>query len=513
MTSMQALHGFPGGLALDSHKALSAEQPLTRLPLGFEYVLPLLQHEGDPAEARVAVGDRVLRGQVIARAEGYLSLPIHAPTSGTVTGILPRPIPHPSGLLAECIVIEADGLDEAAETKAAIDDPAAVHPSRLRNRLRECGVAGMGGAAFPTHVKLNPTTEHPIDTLIINGAQCEPYISCDDRLLREKADEVIAGTAVMLTALNCPEALIAIEEDTAQAMAAVDEAVARYGDDRIRRVAVPTVYPEGGERQLIQTLTGREVPSRGLPADIAVLCHNVATARAAWRAIHHGEALTERVVTVTGKGVHGPRNVIARLGTPISDLIAFCGGYTDSVARLIMGGPMMGYALSSDEVPIVKGTTCILAADDSEIVADKQAMPCIRCGDCAEVCPAGLLPQQLYWHAHSRDWEASEDYHLFDCIECGCCDVVCPSHIPLVQYFRAAKTEIWARQRERQKSDIARARYEQRQARLAREAEEKQRRLEEKKKALGQRKKGDEQVKSEIDAIMSRVKQRKKGED
>ncbi|MCP1726154.1 electron transport complex protein RnfC [Natronospira proteinivora] len=510
---MQTLHGFPGGLALEARKDQSTAKPLARVPLGFEYVLPLLQHEGDPAQARVSVGDRVLRGQVIARAEGYLSLPIHAPTSGTVTGILPRPIPHPSGLLAECIVIEADGLDEAAETKAPIEDPAAVHPSRLRNRLRECGVAGLGGAAFPTHVKLNPTAERPIETLIINGAQCEPYISCDDRLLREKADEVVAGTAVMLTALHASQALIAIENDTPQAMAAVDEALARYSDDRIRRVAVPTIYPEGGERQLIQTLTGREVPSRGLPADIGVICHNVGTARAAWRAIHHGEALTERVVTVTGNGVTAPRNVIARLGTPVADLVAFCGGYTDSVARLIMGGPMMGFALGSDEVSVVKGTTCILAADNSEILLEKQSMPCIRCGECAETCPAGLLPQQLYWHAHERDWEGVENFHLFDCIECGCCDVVCPSHIPLVQYFRAAKTEIWARQRDREKSDIARARYEQRQARLAREAEEKKRRHEEKKKALAGRKKGDDKVKSELDAIMSRVKQRKKGDN
>lgn len=510
---MKELHGFPGGLALAPRKAQSTQQPLARLPLGFEYVLPLLQHEGDPAEAQVTVGEHVLRGQVIARAEGYFSLPIHAPTSGTVTGILPRPIPHPSGLMADCIVIEADGLDEAIQDKAAIDDPSAVHPSRLRNRLRECGVAGLGGAAFPTHIKLNPTGGRKADTLIINGAQCEPYISCDDMLLREHAEEVIAGTGLMLTALDCPKALVAIESDTPEAMAAVDAVIEAAGDARIQRVMVPTVYPEGGERQLIQTLLGREVPSNGLPLDVGAICHNVATARAAWRAIHHGEALTERVVTVSGNGVRQPRNVIARLGTPVAELIAFCGGYTDSVTRLIMGGPMMGFALGNDEVPIVKGTTCILAADDSDVVDHKEALPCIRCGECSEACPAGLLPQQLYWYAQDRDLDGVRDYHLFDCIECGCCDVVCPSHIPLVQYFRAAKTEIWAREQERRKSDIARERYEHRQARLAREAEAKKRRLEEKKKALAERQKGDSEVESEIDAIMSRVKARKKKDD
>ncbi|MDQ2069457.1 electron transport complex subunit RsxC [Natronospira bacteriovora] len=510
MDSPHSLHGFPGGLSLDPRKDQSTAQPLVRLPLGFEYVLPLLQHEGDPAEPVVAVGERVLRGQVIARAEGYLSLPIHAPTSGTVTAILPRPIPHPSGLLADCIVIEADGMDEPAPEREPIRDPASVHPSRLRNRLRECGVAGLGGAAFPAHVKLNPTGGRKAEVLIINGAQCEPYISCDDMLLRERSEEVVAGVQLMLTALDCPQALVAIESDTPEAMAAVDAAIDNAGDERIRRVAVPTVYPEGGERQLIQTLLGREVPSGGLPIDVGAICHNVATALAAWRAVFHGEALTERVVTVSGEGVAQPRNVIARLGTPVSELIAFCGGYTDRVSRLIMGGPMMGFALASDEVPVVKGSTCILAASDDEVVGEKDAMPCIRCGECAEVCPAGLLPQQIYWHARDRDLEEAANHHLFDCIECGCCDVVCPSHIPLVQYFRAAKTETWAREQERRKSDLARRRYEERQARLAREAEAKRRRLEEKKAALAEKKKGDESVKSEIDAIMSRVKARKR---
>lgn len=508
MADTHSLHGFPGGLALDPRKAESTRLPLARVPLSFEYVLPLLQHEGDPAEPLVATGERVRAGQVVARAEGYLSLPIHAPTSGTVTGIVPRPIPHPSGLMADCILIEADGRDEWIESRPAIDDPASVHPSRLRNRLRECGVAGLGGAAFPAHVKLNPSAGRQTDTLVINGAQCEPYISCDDRLLREQADEVIAGIGVMLAALECPRALIALEADSPEAIEAVDAALAGAADERIERVVVPPVYPEGGERQLIQTLLGREVPSGGLPIDVGAVCHNVGTARAAWRAVLFGEPLTERVVTVTGGGVAQPRNVIARIGTPVADLIAFCGGYTDAVSRLIMGGPMMGFALGTDEIPVIKGSTCLLAGTGEEVLEEKTAMPCIRCGDCAEACPASLLPQQIYWHARDRDLDGAEDHDLFDCIECGCCDVVCPSHIPLVQYFRAAKTEIWQRRRERRKSDIARERYEQRQARLEREARERKKRLEEK-KAAASRKQGGGEVKSEIDQIMSRVKQRR----
>lgn len=505
---MRKLHGFPGGLQLDGHKTLATGEASTRPPLSHEYVLPLLQHEGDPARAVVAAGDSVRRGQVMARAEGYLSLPIHAPTSGTISAIEARPIPHPSGLMAECIVLRADGRDEAEEPHPPISDPEAIHPSRLRNRLRECGVAGLGGAAFPTHVKLNPA-RHRIHTLILNGAQCEPYISCDDMLMRERAAEVVAGGQVLLTALQCERLIVAIEEATPEAIRAIQTAITELGDPRLELAVVPARYPEGGERQLIQTLTGQEVPSGGLPADLGVLCQNVATAAAAWRALAHGEALTERMVTVTGSGVRSPCNVIARIGTPVRDLIAHAGGYTPEVERLIMGGPMMGFALDNDEIPVVKGSTCVLAASREDGVAQREPMPCIRCGECAEVCPASLLPQQLYWHARDRDFDALRDYDLFDCIECGCCDLVCPSHIPLAQYFRAAKTEIWNRQRERSRAEQARRRHEFRQARLEREQAERRRRLEEKKKRLEQRESAGPD-KADVADIISRARTRKK---
>ena len=511
MATMRQLHGFPGGLRLEGHKQVATGRPSARLPLSHEYVLPLRQHEGDPARPVVTAGDRVLRGEVVARAEGWLSLPLHAPTSGQIVDVEARQIPHRSGLMADCIVLRADGRDASVDPAPAIEHPGDVHPSRLRNRLRECGVAGLGGAAFPAHVKLNPAGRR-IDTLIINGAQCEPWISCDDMLLREQAEEVVSGARVLQTALECERVIFAVEDATPEAAGSLEDAIAQAGDPRLELAIVPAIYPEGGERQLIQTLLGREVPSGGLPADLGVLCHNVGTAAAAHRAVHEGRALDERMITVTGDGVHEPRNLRARIGTPVSELVAFAGGYTEGVRRLIMGGPMMGFALGSDEVPVVKGTTCILAAASDALAASREPLPCIRCGECAEVCPAGLLPQQLYSHARQRDLEGAADYHLFDCIECGCCDYVCPSHIPLVQYFHAAKTETWARRRDRQKAELARERYEARQARLERQAEEKRRRLERKKQALeeGKRKDPDQE---DVAALISRARSRKRRED
>jgi electron transport complex protein RnfC len=299
---MRQLHRFPGGLKLADEKGLATGEPLTTMPLCHDYVLPLLQHEGDPAKAVVKPGQRVLGGEVVARADGWLSLPVHAPTSGVISDIAPRPIAHPSGLWADCIVLAADGEDRAANARPGIGDPASLHPSRLRNRLRECGVAGLGGAAFPAHIKLNRGERPPLDCLILNGAQCEPYISCDDLLLREHAREVVAGGRIMRHALECRRVVIAIEDNVPEAGEAVERALAEIGDDDFELVVVPAAYPEGGERQLIQVITGREVPSGGLPADIGVVCHNVGTAAAAARAVHHGEALVSRVVTVTGRG-------------------------------------------------------------------------------------------------------------------------------------------------------------------------------------------------------------------
>lgn len=473
-----AKHQFPGGLALNYHK-LSAPIREARLP--DQLVVPLSQHIGQPAKCMVNVGDRVLGGQLLAAAEGYVSTPIHASTSGTVIAIEPRPVPHPSGLTAQCVVIDTDGLDE--HLPETLEDGLAMDATTLRNRVRQAGVVGLGGAAFPSFIKLNPGSS-VVDTLVINGAECEPYISCDQALMRERASDILNGVQLILHALGAQRCLIGVEDNKPEAIDALVKAATARGDERITVVTVPTRYPQGGEKQLIQTLTGREIPSHGLPLDIGIVCHNPGTAVAVWEAVTTGRPLTQRVVTVTGPGVAEPCNLRVRIGTPIRDLLEQAGGLLDADARLIMGGPMMGFALSSDGVPVVKATNCILALRPQDLRPETPAMPCIRCGACADACPAGLLPQQLYWHAKAQEFDKTQDYKLFDCIECGCCAQVCPSHIPLVQYYRFAKTEIWSEERALRKADVARQRHESRLARLEREEAEKKAAREAKKAAL-----------------------------
>lgn len=485
---MRKLYPFHGGLHLEGRKARSMGQPVRAARLPRYLILPLQQHIGTPAEPVVAVGDTVLKGQLIARAEGYVSAPVHASSSGTVVAIEPRPLPHPSGLSAPCIVIETDGREAWRHREQRIDDFTALDPSELRNRIRDAGIVGLGGAGFPSFIKLNPGPEATVQTLILNGAECEPYITCDAMLMQERPDEIVEGLRIMRHALRAQECLIGIEDNKPAAIEALRQAVEQAGlQDMVEVVAVPTRYPAGGEKQLIQTLTGKEVPSGGLPIHIGVVCHNVATAAAVYHAVEHGEPLISRYLTVTGDGVASPRNLEVLIGTPISDLLEQCEVQPD-VERLVIGGPMMGFALHSAEVPVVKTTNCVLAVAPGELPAAAPAMPCIRCGACMEVCPARLLPQQLYWYARAQDFDKAQDHQLFDCIECGCCAQVCPSHIPLVQYYRAAKTEIWAQERERRAAEQARRRHEARQARLEREKREKEERQRQKKAALAQAK-------------------------
>jgi len=462
---------FHGGTHLQARKEASSRRPLQTAKLPQELIYPLALRNGRQLQACVAAGDRVLRGQLIAAAEGPMNPPIHAASSGRVRGIESRPLPHPSGMAGDCLVIEVDGEDEPISFQG-VADYAALKPEELRGRIHAAGIVGLGGAAFPTAVKTNPGSR-PVDTLILNGAECEPYITCDDSLLRHFPGEVLGGAKILMHILGAARCLIAVEDDMPEAVAALEKA-ASAGDYRnIQIVAVPTIYPAGGEKQLIQVLTGREVPAHGIPADIGVVCQNVATAAVVCKAIATGEPLVSRIVTVTGQGIRQPQNLLARIGTPIAELVAQCGGYTEKARRLIMGGPMMGFALPSDGLPIVKSANCILVAGVGEVVGEKHAMPCIRCGECATACPANLLPQQLYWYARSDNLERAADYHLADCIECACCDVVCPSHIPLTQYFRSAKDKIAAQERERQQADHARMRHEARQARKETERLEK----------------------------------------
>ncbi|ADE15815.1 electron transport complex, RnfABCDGE type, C subunit [Nitrosococcus halophilus Nc 4] len=472
------LWSFPGGLKLPDHKSPSTQAPIAPAALPKQLVLPLQQHIGEPAEPVVNLGERVLKGQVIATAQGYLSAPVHASSSGQVVAIDNLPIPHPSGLNAPCIVIETDGEDAWSE-RQRVENYQQLDPSQLRNLIRQAGIVGLGGAGFPTFIKLNPGPEPRVETLILNGAECEPYITCDDLLMRERAEEIIQGIRIMGHALHVHHCLIGIEDNKSEAY----RALAAAATEGIEVVSIPTRYPTGGEKQLIKVLTGQEVPSNGLPIDVGVVCHNVGTAVAVHRAINVGEPLISRIVTVTGSAVARPRNLEVLLGTPIRHLLTQCDTDIDRIDRLIMGGPMMGFTLHHDAAPVIKTTNCLLAGLQ-ERVRQPPVMPCIRCGACGEVCPVQLLPQQLYWHARAKELDKLQDYHLFDCIECGCCDYVCPSHIPLVHYYRYAKSEIWAQEQEREKADLARQRHEFRRQRREREQQERAARQQAKKAAV-----------------------------
>lgn len=501
---------FHGGLNLPGHKAESTGQAVADMPLARRFTLPLQQHIGEPAEPLVAVGDRVLTGQVIARAQDYISAPIHAPCSGMVVEIAEHAIPHPSGLTALCLVIDSDGQDSWDVLPEPWPDFMDHAPAELRERIRWAGIVGLGGAGFPTSVKVNPGPDMSVHTLILNAAECEPYISCDDMLMREQADRVLAGLAIIRHVVGARECLIGIEANKPEAIAALRAALAHSGCPDTHVMVVPAKYPSGGEKQLIQLLTGREVPSQGLPAQIGVLCQNVATAAAVADAVLDGKPLIERIVTVTGQGVTAPGNVRVRLGTPMEQVIQQMGGYTDQASRLILGGPMMGFALQTDALPITKTTNCLLVASAQEAPQPPAALPCIRCGRCAEACPAVLLPQQLYWYARARDLDKVQDFHLFDCIECGCCAQVCPSNIPLVQYYRYAKTAIWSQERDKTRADMARRRHESRLARLERLDAERKAKLRKKKEALEARPAGAaDPKKAAIEAAMQRVAAKK----
>ncbi|MBD9503739.1 electron transport complex subunit RsxC [Pseudomonas sp. PDM17] len=457
---------FPGGLTLPANKQQSTAMPIQRPPLPRRLVLPLQQHIGGPAVPCVEVGQRVLKGQLIAEAGSAISAALHAPTSGTVVGIGEQPYPHSSGLSARAIVIDSDGLDEWT-TLNPESEYASFSGVELLQRLRQAGIAGLGGAGFPTAAKLASRAQDDLHTLIINGAECEPYISADDLLMRERAVELVEGIDVLMHILQPQQVLLGIEDDKPEAIAILQ---ATIGERPIRLQPVPTRYPSGGERQLIQVLTGCEVPSGGLPADIGMLCVNVGTAVAVADAVLRGRPLISRITTLTGAALARPCNVEALLGTPVGELLALAGLDHAKLDRLLLGGPLMGDSLTSLDVPLIKTTNCLLAATREELPAPAQAMPCIRCGDCAQVCPASLLPQQLYFFAEDHDQLRA--HNLFDCIECGACAYVCPSSIPLVQYYRAAKGEIRELERRQLKAEQSRLRFEQRQERLRREEEQ-----------------------------------------
>ncbi len=509
------LHKFPGGLHLPDNKAQSTTTPTIKAALPRKLILPIQQHIGAPAQALVKAGDRVLKGELIANPKGKISAAVHAPSSGVVIELAEHPVAHPSGLSALCIVIETDGKDEWSTLPPPIDDIEHCEPRLLLDRIRDSGIVGMGGASFPTSVKLEPGDDQRIDTLVINGAECEPYITCDDMLMRENSREILAGISIMQRLVGAAHCLIGIEDNKPEAIAAMTGAIAQQGIQSTEVITIPTLYPSGGERQLIRVLTGKEVPSGEIPARIGIVCNNVGTAAAVAAAVLHGRPLISRYITLTGEGVARPRNLEALIGTSSSELIEQAGGYTGRGERLIMGGPMMGFTLHSDSIPIVKSSNCLLAASASEAPDPGPASPCIRCGECAKACPVSLLPQQMYWYARAKDLEKTQEYNLFDCIECGCCSHVCPAHIPLVQYFRFAKNESWDLEREQKRAELARQRHEAKAARTARIEAEKRARLQKKKAALARKAPKDKGAtgadpkKAAIEAAMKRAAEKK----
>lgn len=506
---MRKLREFHGGLILDGHKAMSMQSPIASAPIPKFLVLPTHQHIGEPAQPVVEPGEHVCKGQMIAQAEGFISAPVHASSSGTVIAIEERPVAHPSGLRATCIVIETDGKDKCTELQPHDQDFKHMNPSHMRNLIREAGIVGLGGAGFPSYIKLNPGAKKSIDTLILNGVECEPYITCDAMLMQERARDIIDGMMVMRHALQAKQCLIGIEDNKPEAIRTMQDALTLQEKTIIDIITVPTRYPAGSEKQLIKTLTGIELAADELPVHHGIVVHNVGTALAVGQAILQGHPLISRIVTLTGHAIGQPCNVEARIGTPMQDLLDFAQLKSDKVDRIIMGGPMMGFVVQDTASPVVKTTNCLLATTREDTASDQQVMPCIRCGECTRVCPAQLLPQQLYWYARARDFEKIQEYNLFDCIECGCCTYACPSHIPLVQYYRFAKTEIWAQERDREKADIARQRHEFHQYRMERKKIEDEDRKRKKRELLKKSQEQNSDKQSAIEAAIARVQAKK----
>ena len=457
---------FNGGIHPPQHKIESTLCPIGKLPLPEKLTLPLRQHVGNLPKIKVQVGDYVQKGQMLAEAEGTVSAAIHAPTSGIVSAIDEQIIPHPSGLPDLCISLIPDGKETWGELRPT--DWRNTDKKELVNKLRASGIVGLGGATFPTHIKLRSNGTSNVHTLIINAAECEPYITCDDMLMRERADDIINGIAIVQYILGAQKSIIGIEDNKEEAITAMTNACISAEQETITVKVVPTLYPSGDARRLIHLLLGTEIPSDKRSTDVGIQVFNVATVLAIYRYFEFGEPSISRIVTMTGNVVK-PQNFEVLFGTPLMSLVKATGAVKEDTTHFIMGGPMMGFDLPNTQVPITKAANCIIAAAPNLFAAPPPAMPCIRCARCAEACPVNLQPQELYWFSKSNNFESARDYNLFDCIECGCCTYVCPSNIPLVQYYRYAKSEIIAADKATSAADLARERNDFRLARIERE--------------------------------------------
>ncbi|HEN3555507.1 TPA: electron transport complex subunit RsxC [Yersinia enterocolitica] len=455
---------FDGGIHPPEMKLQSNRVPVRIATLPEQLIVPLQQHLGPEGELRVSTGERVLKGQPLTVGRGR-TVPVHAPTSGVITAIAPHTTAHPSGLAEMCVHITPDGEDRWREQQPWADY-SLRDKTALLERIHQAGIAGLGGAGFPTASKLQGGLSS-VTTLIINAAECEPYITADDRLMQEHASEVVLGIQILMYLLQPQQVLIGIEDNKPEAIAALQHAL--RGQDEMQLRVIPTKYPSGGAKQLTKILTGKEVPFGKHSSSIGVLMQNVGTVVAIKRSIIDDEPLIERVVTLTGDALSKPGNFWARIGTPVLHLLKLAGFTPQNQPMVIMGGPLMGFTLPSLDVPIVKISNCILAPTEAEMGLSEPEQSCIRCGLCVDACPAGLLPQQLYWFSRGEEHEKARNHNIFDCIECGACAYVCPSNIPLVQYYRQEKAEIRTLDQEAERAAQAKARFEAKQARLERE--------------------------------------------
>ena len=494
---------FKGGIHPPEMKSQSNQSPIQQSELAHDFYVPIKQHAGTAGNLLVKEGDYVLKGQPLTQGDGLRTLPVHAPTSGTVKFIGKHVAPHPSGLTEDMIHIQADGLDKWRE-QFPLEEFFTLPVEQLIDRIYQAGIAGLGGAVFPTAAKIQ-SAEKKVKLLIINGAECEPYITCDDRLMRDYTDEMIEGIRILRYILRPEKVVIAVEDNKPEAIQAIQQSL--HGANDIELRVIPTKYPSGAAKQLIYLLTGMEVPSGGRSYDIGVLMHNVGTAFAIKRAVIDDEPLIERVVTLTGDKISEKGNYWVRLGTPVDHLLAQVGYQYDERFPVFAGGPMMGLQLSDLNAPVTKLINCLLAPDHFEYGEPEPEQSCIRCSACSDACPVNLMPQQLYWYARSEDHQKSEEYSLKDCIECGVCAYVCPSHIPLIQYFRQEKAKIWEIKEKAKKAEEAKIRFEAKQARMEREEQERkarsQRAAEARREELAKQK-GEDPVKAALERLKAK---------
>ena len=461
---MRKLWGFSGALRWPARTAADGQFGPAALPR--QLVLPLSQYgHATPVTPLVKPGEQVLKGQCLARADDDLGGTVHAPSSGVITAIEPRVFPHIHAIPLPSMILSTDGLERWTTLPASLSEYRQIAPIQLLQRIAEAGIVGLGGGIFPTAAKLSAQS---IRLVILNGAECEPGLNSDEVLMQQRPQAVLQGLQIVQHIVQAPQAIVALKDGktAVQLSAAVDD-LNTQGSIRVQ--TIPAEYPSGAERQLIHILIGRELPSGSRPTDLGIVCLNVATAAAVYDAVCHARPLISRYVTVAGEGVAQSRVLEVLLGTSVAELIAQCGGYTTAAEQLIVGGLMMGTAVADDDIPITQNCTGIMV---KAAAAEQAVMPCIRCGVCVDVCPARLLPQQLYHYAQQKDFEQTQQQHLFDCIECGCCAAVCPSHIPLVDYYRYAKSAIKTQQYQQAQAEAARARYESRQQRLAAEQQQ-----------------------------------------